>query len=283
MKTGLTHSRASSLSFGRSASRNAERRAVITTTTLSTDGELRNDARELRVAELLNALCGGVDRVLRRAVGRHVHVERARVASIEHRHIEPGGSAGVGHPDAGAAGCRADADAVSSRQAVAAGEKADREVEHFVEVAAFDQSVAVEDGAIGGRRTGQHGGMRGNGAAARLGLADLADDQRLASLERLLRGAFEFFRRLHRFDEQQEDIRAAFIEHVVEKVGDFEHGFIAGGGDVTELEIARPCAIEESKAKPAALRNYRDLTAAERLRRHERPRAFVGRRAEIRA
>jgi len=37
MKTGLRDSRPSSLSFGKSASRKAERRAVITTTTLSTD------------------------------------------------------------------------------------------------------------------------------------------------------------------------------------------------------------------------------------------------------
>ena len=40
MKTGLLDSRASSFSFGKSASRKAERRAVITTTTLSTDGDL---------------------------------------------------------------------------------------------------------------------------------------------------------------------------------------------------------------------------------------------------
>ena len=45
---------------------------------------------------------------------------------------------------------------------------------------ALDHAMVLEDRAIGGMRAGERGGMRGDRAAARLGLADLGDDQRLA-------------------------------------------------------------------------------------------------------
>ena len=98
-------------------------------------------------------------------------------------------------------------------------------------------------------------------------LADLGDDQRLAGLQRLVGGAAEFRRRLHVLEQQQEDIGLAFVEHEVEKVGDFERGLVAGGDDVAEREIAPARAVEEGKAEAAALRDHRDLALAERARR----------------
>ena len=69
---------------------------------------------------------------------------------VEHRHVQPGGGARIRHPHAGAAGRRADADPVADRHAVAAGEEAGGDVEHLVEIASLDQSVTIEDGAVGG-------------------------------------------------------------------------------------------------------------------------------------
>jgi acyl-CoA synthetase (NDP forming) len=51
------------------------------------------------------------------------------------------GRASVGHPDAGAAGRRADADAVSIWQSIAARQEAGSEIEHLVDIASFNQSV----------------------------------------------------------------------------------------------------------------------------------------------
>ena len=212
-----------------------------------------------------------------------MNVERGTRRIIQHRHIEPGRGAGVSHPDAGTAGCCADSDAVSRGQAIAAGKEAGGEVEHFVEIASFGQAVVRENGAVssGGARQGR--GMRSHRARPGLGLADLADDNRLPRLERLFGNAFEFLRRLHRFDKQQEHIGLTVIEHVVDEVGGLEHGFVAGGHDITKLKIARAGAIEKRKSQAAALRDDRYLAAAKRPRWRERSGAFVRGRAEVRA
>ena len=114
---------------------------------------------EFGVAEFLHALGCEIDRVLRRAVGRHVSIKRLACRGVEDRHLEPGGGASIRHPDAGAAGSGADADTATRRHAVATGEKADRQVQHFVEVASFNQTVAIEHGAVRRRGAGQHGGV----------------------------------------------------------------------------------------------------------------------------
>ena len=161
-------------------------------------------------------------------------------------------------------------------------EEADREIDHLVEVAPFDDAVMLKDRAIGGVRAGERGGVRGDGAASRFGLADLGDDQRLAQRQGLVGGAAEFRRRLDVFEQQQKHVGLAFVEHEVEEVGGFENRFIAGADNVAELEIAPTRAVEERKAQAAALRNHRYL-AAERPFRRERADACVHRRAEGRA
>jgi hypothetical protein len=199
---------------------------------------------------------------------------------VKHWHVEPGGGAGVGHPYAAAAGRRADADAISRRHAVTAGEEAGRHVDHLVEVAAFDQSVALEYGAVGGLRACECRGVRSHRTAAGRGLADLMNDQRLAGLERFFRHAGEFFRRLHGFEQQQKDVGVALIEHVIDEVGSLEGRFIAGRHNVAEVEIARARAVEESETEAPALRDHRHLDAAEAVYRLQRSGVIVHRRAE---
>ena len=250
--------------------------------TPSISGDCADQPREFRITELVHALRRGIDRVLRGAVRRQMHVDGLARRSVEHRHLEAGAHAGVRHPHAGAARRGANAHALAGRQLVAAGEEAGREIDHLVEIVALDHAVMLEDRAIGGVRAGERGGVRGDGAAAGLGLADLGDDQRLAGRQGLVGGAAEFRRRLDVFEQQQEDVGLAFVEHVVEEVGGFEHGLVAGGDDVAERQIAPARAVEERKAEPAALRNHRHL-AAERPLRRERAGAHVHRRAEGRA
>ena len=93
-----------------------------------------------------------------------MNVERGTRRIIQHRHVEPRRGASVSHPDAGAAGCCADSDAVSPRQAIAAGKEAGGEVEHFVEIASFGQAVVHENGAVSSGGAGQRRGMRSHRA-----------------------------------------------------------------------------------------------------------------------
>ena len=53
---------------------------------------VRNQTREIRIAELVHALGGRIDRVLRSAVGGQVNVDRRARLFVEHRHIEAGGA-----------------------------------------------------------------------------------------------------------------------------------------------------------------------------------------------
>jgi hypothetical protein len=91
------------------------------------------------------------------------------------------------------------------------------------------------------------------------------------------------FRRLHVLDQQQEDVRAALVEEIIEHVGDVERRLVAGGDDVAEEDVARPGAVEEGEAEAAALRDHRHLARADRLCRPDRPGALVERRREGRA
>ena len=148
---------------------------------------------------------------------------------------------------------------------------------------AFDHAVMLEDRAIGGVRAGERGGVRGDRAASRLGLADLGDDQRLAGAERLVGDAAEFLRRLHVFEQQQKDVGLAFVEHVVEQVGRFERGFVAGGDDVAER---RDCARARGRRRQSRGRRFARSPTPGRCRAGapaERAGAHVHRRAEGRA
>ena len=208
-----------------------------------------------------------------------MHVDLGARRRVELRHFQAGAHAGIRHPHAGAARRGADAHALAGRQLVAAGEKAGGEIDHLVEIVAFDDAVMLEDRAIGGVRTGERRGVRGDRAPSRLGLADLGDDQRLAGAQRLVGDAAEFLRRLDVFEQQQEDVGLAFVEHEIDDVGGFERRLVAGGDDVAEGEIAFARAVEEGKAEPAALRDHRHLAAASGSVRQQRTGAHIHRRA----
>ena len=211
-----------------------------------------------------------------------MHVDGRARLRIELGHLEPGAHAGVRHIDAGAARRGADAHALAGRQFVFAGQKAGGDVEHLVEIAAFDNAMVLEDGAIGRVRAGKRRGVRGDGAPSRLGLSDLGDDQRLAGRQGFLGDAAEFRRRFDVLEQQQEDVGLAFVEHEVDEVGGFEKSLVAGRDDVAEGEIAPARAVEKRKAQTAALRDHRDL-AAKRMLRQQRARACIHRRTEGRA
>src|SRR6202050_3859822 len=119
--------------------------------------------------------------------------------------------------------------------------------------------------------------MRHDRAATWFALADFADDQRFACLQCLLGNALEFRRRLDRLDQQHKNLGLAFVEHVIDEVRYFERRFVTGGDDMAEQKMPRPGAIQATKAKPAALRNPRNLAAAQRAERRQRTRALVRR------
>ena len=109
--------------------------------------------------------------------------------------------------------------------------------------------MVLEDRTIGGMRAGKRRGVRGDRAASGLGLADLGDDQRLAGAQGLFGDAAEFRRRLDVLEQHQEDVGLALVEHEVDEVGGLENGFVAGGDDVAERQIALARAVEERKAE----------------------------------
>ncbi len=145
---------------------------------------LAHDLDELGVADLVDRLRGGVDRVLRRGVGRQQRHQALLQILFEHRKFEPVGRQDVGHPH------RTAARAGDHRDAVAFGQfaegKGGGDVERMVEVFAADDPVMAEDRIVDRPRMRQGAGMRGGGAPARLGAADLGEDHRLLGGRRLV-------------------------------------------------------------------------------------------------
>ena len=113
-------------------------------------GRLGREPRELRIAALVNGLRGDIDRILRGAVGRQIHVDPGARRIIEQRHVEAGERAGIRHPGAAAAGGRRDRDAVAGRQALAHGDERRRDIDHLVEIVALDHAVCAEQRAVFG-------------------------------------------------------------------------------------------------------------------------------------
>ena len=65
---------------------------------------LGGEPRKLRIAALMDRLRGDIDRVLRGAIGREMHVDLRTRRVIKDRHVEAGKRAGIRHPGAAAAG-----------------------------------------------------------------------------------------------------------------------------------------------------------------------------------
>ena len=223
------------------------------------DDRRRGDRpREAGITDRTDRLRGAVDRVLRSAVGRQEGIENSARCSVERWNLETGRHAGVRQPGAAATRARADADAGSLRQSPLPAQKAVGDVDHLLDLGPFDDAVALRDGlerAVGAR---QRRRVRGGSPRARIGLADLVDDQRLAGSQCLFRDAQERLGCLDVFDHHQEGVGLAFIEQVLDDFEALEAGFVARRDDVVEGHLLRPAAVEERESHAAGLRDERD-------------------------
>ena len=100
--------------------------------------------------------------------------------------------------------------------------------------------------------------MRGRGALAGAGAADLGDDDGLADLGGATGGGEEFVDVADALDEQQDHVGRGILHHVVEEFAGAEIGFIAGADDVAERNAERLGAVLDRKADAAALRDDAD-------------------------
>ena len=136
---------------------------------------LADDLDEPGIADLVDRLGGAVDRVLRRGIGRQQCQDALLDVVFEHRQFEAVRRQDVGHPYGTAARAGDDRDAVARRQWAKG--KRGGDIEHVVEVFAADDAVVAKDRVVDDPGMRERAGVRGGGAAAGVGAADLGDDQ----------------------------------------------------------------------------------------------------------
>ncbi len=86
----------------------------------------------------------------------------------------------------------------------------------------------AEDRVVDDPGMRERAGMRGGGAAAGVGAADLGDDQRLAGGGRLVGDGAETVGAADRFEIEQKDVGAAVVERPIDIVVRFEDRLVAG-------------------------------------------------------
>ena len=128
-------------------------------------------------------------------------------------------------------------------------------VDGFVEIVGNDKTVFGEHRIIGRGPAGHAGGVRGGGALARAGAADLGDDDGLADLGRAPGGNEEFFDVADSLDEQQDHVGRGILHHVIEEFAGAEIGLVAGADAVADRNAQRLGAMFYGKADAAALRD----------------------------
>ena len=214
------------------------------------------------------ALGGDVDRVLRRGVGRDQAAQVLLQGRRERRHRQVVRRQRVRHPRAAAAGHGDDADAPTARRL--AGQQRPGDRHRLVRVVGLQDAILAEHGAV--RRVGarQRGGVRGGGALARLGVADLDGNDRLATRARLRRRGDKARSVADRLAEQHNRVRAVVAGHVVQEVGEGEVGLVPGGHDIAEAQSGRLAPVEQRKADAARLRDDADAPVGD-----QRGRSFV--------
>ena len=225
---------------------------------------LAHDLDELGVADFVDRLRGAVDRVLRRGVGRQQRHQALLQMLFEHGKFEPVGRQNVGHPHRTAARAGDHRDAVALRQ-FAEG-KGGGDVERMIEVFAADDAVMAEDRIVDRSGIRQGAGMRGRGAPARLGAADLGEDHRLPGLRCLFGDGAEARRVLDAFEIGDEDIGAAGIDQPIEVIVRFQANLVAGAGLVGKTQLPGPAAAQKREGQSAALTADRDRPALVALR-----------------
>ncbi len=107
---------------------------------------LAQDLDDPRIADLVDRLGGGVDRVARRGIGRQQCQDLPLDLVLQLRHFEPMRREDVGHPYRTAARPGDDRDAVAARQR--AKRKGCGDIEHVVEVFAANDAVMAKDRVV---------------------------------------------------------------------------------------------------------------------------------------
>ncbi len=87
--------------------------------------------------------------------------------------------------------------------------------------------------------------MRGGRPHGRLRTAQLCGNQRFAHPQCFFGDRFEFLRALYVFEEQQENIRLAFVQHEVDKVENLQACLVAGRHHIAEREFFFPANIKK--------------------------------------
>ena len=100
--------------------------------------------------------------------------------------------------------------------------------------------------------------MRGRGALAGAGAADLGHDHGLADLGGAAGGGEKFVDVADALDEQQDHVGRGILHHVFEEFAGAEIGFVAGADDVADRDPERLGAMLDRKADAAALRDDAD-------------------------
>jgi len=207
-------------------------------------------------AAAVHALRGDVDRVARRTVGRQQFADLRLDRFRQFRHLQALHRNRVRAPDAGAARHREHGDAIAFRHRISREHSGNGH--GLIEIVGDDKTVFREHRVIGRRPAGHAGGMRGGGALAGAGAADLGHDDRLAGLGGAARGGEKFLDVADTFDEQQDHVGGRILHHIFEEFAGAEIGFVAGADDVAERDAERPRAVIDSKADAAALRDNAD-------------------------
>ena len=108
--------------------------------------------------------------------------------------------------------------------------------------------------------------MRGRGAPARLGAADLGEDHRLPGRRRLFGNGAKPGRVLDAFEIGDENVGAARIDQPIEVIMRFQANLVAGAGLVGEAQLPGPAAAQKRKRQRTALTADRDRPALVALR-----------------
>ncbi len=238
---------------------------------------LPDDFDEPGIADLVDRLGGGIDRVLRRGVGRQQFQDLPLDVVFEHRQFEAMRREDIGHPHRAAAGAGDHSDAVAPRQ-WAKGEGGG-DVEHVIEVLAANDAVMAEDRVVDRPGMRQRAGVRSGGAAPGIGAANLGCNQRLAGGGSFVGNGAEMVGSADRLEIKQKDVGAAMVERPVDIVVGFEDRLVAGADLIGKTELPVAAAVQKGKGQRPALAANRDR-AALRRRRQQAPARIVKHRAE---
>jgi len=166
-------------------------------------------------------------------------------------YVDPLGIAGVGHPDRIAAGVADDRSPIAGWPG--ARRQGEGDVEHLLGVVDPDDSVAMEQGVIGGVITRQVSSVGESSAGGGARATDLGDNDRLPQRLGPSSQPLQPSRILEAFDVQQDHTRIGIVEQELDEVLYLEIDLVAGRDDVAESDPPAETAVEQREAEAAAL------------------------------